>query len=105
MTQEQAAWDSDLAKSHLSQIEAGRGFPSVPVLFALAKRLGVDAVDLVAVDQTDPKARLLDALRTRDLDGLRAALQALGVWEDLVGPVDERPRRPERSRKARPNGR
>ena len=84
ITQERAAWDCDLSKAHLSQIEAGRCFPSVPVLFALAKRLGVDLTDLAAVDKGEPKTQLLDAIRVRDVEGLRAALRALGMLDMLT---------------------
>ena len=41
ITQEQLAWDCDLAKSHLSQVGAGRGLPSLAVIGLLAKRLNV----------------------------------------------------------------
>jgi transcriptional regulator with XRE-family HTH domain len=85
ITQERAAWDCDLSKAHLSQIEAGRGFPSVPALFALAKRLGVEAADLVCVDPADSRSQLLDAARTGDIEALRSALRSLGLLEPLAG--------------------
>lgn len=61
--QETWAWDSGLDKGFLSQVESGKRMPSVPVLFALAKRLGVEVADLVAINRTNPRLRLLDAAR------------------------------------------
>lgn len=84
ITQEQTAWDCDLSKAHLSQIESGRGFPSVPTLFALAKRLGVEAADLVCVDPADSRSQLLDAVRAGDIEALGSALRSLGLLERLV---------------------
>jgi transcriptional regulator with XRE-family HTH domain len=100
VTQEKAAWDSDFAKSHLSQVEAGLGFPSVPALFALAKRLGIDALDFLAVEKDSPKTKLIDALRKKDLAEIRAALEALGIWESLTSPApepDKKPAKPKRT--------
>jgi transcriptional regulator with XRE-family HTH domain len=85
ITQEQAAWDCDLSKGHLSQIEAGRGFPSVPTLFVLAKRLGVEVADIVCLDPADSRSQLLDAARTGDIEALRSALRSLGLLEPLAG--------------------
>lgn len=85
ITQERAAWDCDLSKGHLSQIEAGRGFPSVPTLFVLAKRLGVEAADIVCFDPADSRSQLLDAARTGDIEALRSALRSLGLLEQLAG--------------------
>lgn len=78
ITQEALAWDCDLTKSHLSQIESGRGFPSVPVVCALAKRLGVAALDIFAFDEKDPRQALLDAVRRGDRDAAAAALKGTG---------------------------
>ena len=50
ITQEALAWESDIAKPYLSQVEAGKRLPSIAVLSALAKRLGVQLVDVVALD-------------------------------------------------------
>jgi transcriptional regulator with XRE-family HTH domain len=74
-----------MSKAHLSQIEAGRGFPSVPTLFVLAKRLGVEAADLVCVDPADSRSQLLDAVRTGDIEAMRSALHSLGLLEPLTG--------------------
>jgi transcriptional regulator with XRE-family HTH domain len=85
-TQEKVAWDCELSKAHLSQIEAGRGFPSVPTLFALAKRLGVEAVDLVCLDPTDSRTQILEAVRIGDIEALRQILHTIGIWEQLAAP-------------------
>lgn len=77
ITQEQLAWDCDLDKGFLSQIESGKRMPSVPVLFQLARRLGVQAADIVAVDSRDVRLRLLDASRAASPAVRRAALATL----------------------------
>ncbi len=59
----------------LQREPAGDNMPSVAVLAVLAERLGVGLVDLVAVDLTDPIARLVVAARARDRD---ATLDCLG---------------------------
>ena len=87
LTQEQTAWDCDLSKAHLSQIEGGRGYPSVPVLFALAKRLGVSPADLVASDPADPRTQLLDAVRKGDRELTARALKTLDA--DRLSPRDK----------------
>ena len=74
LTQEKLAWESDLAKPYLSQIEAGKRLPSVPVLYRLAERLGVDVVDLLCVDMECLQHQLLEALRRGDGEELRAVL-------------------------------
>ena len=73
LTQEEVAWSCDVSKAHLSQIEAGKGYPSMPVLLALAKRMGLRPVDIVAYDPADPRTQLLDAIR-RDHGDLAAKL-------------------------------
>jgi transcriptional regulator with XRE-family HTH domain len=80
LTQEALAWDCGFAKAHLSQLESGKGVPSLPALHALARRLGVDAVDLVAMDATKPLHMLIDALRTGDAQAAHAQLLRLGLW-------------------------
>lgn len=75
ITQETLAWDSDLAKGYLSQVEAGKRTPSVPALFALAARLGLQAADLVALDLEHPRLRLLDAARRGNPNEARRALR------------------------------
>jgi transcriptional regulator with XRE-family HTH domain len=77
ITQEQLAWDCDLDKGFLSQIESGKRMPSVPVLFQLARRLGVQVADIVALNARDARLRLLDASRGKSPERVRAALAAL----------------------------
>jgi transcriptional regulator with XRE-family HTH domain len=86
ITQEKLAWDCDLAKPYLSQIEAGKRIPSVPVLALLAKRLGVELADVVAVRPNRPRLALLEAARRGDREGVRAALALLDLVE---GPPSE----------------
>lgn len=77
ITQEALAWDSDLAKGYLSQVEAGKRTPSVPALFALAARLDVEVADLVALDLGKPRLRLLEAARRGDRTEVKHALRTL----------------------------
>jgi transcriptional regulator with XRE-family HTH domain len=50
LTLERLAWECDLAKPFVWQIEAGRRLPSIPVLFVLAARLGTKASVLLDFD-------------------------------------------------------
>ncbi|MBK8170527.1 MAG: helix-turn-helix transcriptional regulator [Sandaracinaceae bacterium] len=77
LTQEKLAWDADLAKAYLSQVEAGKRLPSLPALLSLAKRLDVELADLVGFDLDRPRLALLDAARRADRDGVRVALGRL----------------------------
>ena len=79
ITQERLAWDCDLDKGYMSQVEAGKRMPSLPVLVALAKRLGVEVADIVGVPLSRPRLRLLDATRRKDRDAVHAALRRLGL--------------------------
>jgi transcriptional regulator with XRE-family HTH domain len=77
LTQEAVAWACEIPKAHLSRIESGQRLPSVPVLFALAKELRVDAMDIVGFDLRRPGPALLDAARRGDRTGVLAALSRL----------------------------
>ncbi len=77
ITQERLAWDCDLAKPYVSQVEAGKRVPSVPVLFALAKRLECDAGDLLIFDLENPRQSLIEASRSATRGGIRLALRSL----------------------------
>lgn len=79
ITQERLAWECDLSKPYLSQIEAGKRLPSLGVLNALAARLGLQLADLVALDGAEPRLALLDAARRRDRVAVRVALKKLGL--------------------------
>ncbi|MBM4344330.1 MAG: helix-turn-helix transcriptional regulator [Deltaproteobacteria bacterium] len=66
LTQERLAWDCDLTKGYLCQIEAGRRLAALTVLDRIAERLGVGLLDVVAGATPDTaSARAIDALRTR----------------------------------------
>jgi transcriptional regulator with XRE-family HTH domain len=78
VTQEQLAWACNLNKGYMSRVESGKQIPSVPVLATMARELGVELTDLFAFDQTKPRARLVDAVRRGDADGVRRALHRLG---------------------------
>lgn len=47
LTQEKLAWDCELTKGYMSQIESGECLPSLPVLLQIAEVIGVDVADLV----------------------------------------------------------
>ena len=71
LTQEKLAWDCGFAKGFLSQVEAGKSVPSLAALVALARRLGVDPIDVLAFDVRKPLHRLTDAIRHADGDAAR----------------------------------
>lgn len=77
MTQERLAWECELDKGYLSQLEAGKRVPSVPVLFDLAHKLGVEVADVVGFDLERPRLRLLDATRRGDGEDALRILTAL----------------------------
>ena len=66
ITQERLAWDCELDKGYLSQVEAGKRMPSLPVLSDLAQYLRLEMADLVGFDLERPRLRLLDAARRGD---------------------------------------
>ena len=57
LTQERLAWECDLAKPFLSLIESGKRMPSIQVLFVLARRLGVEAAELLMFGKDKPRPR------------------------------------------------
>jgi transcriptional regulator with XRE-family HTH domain len=79
ITQEALAWESDLDKGFLSQIEAGKRIPSLPVLLMIAKTLGVEPADLLVLEVTKPRLRLLEAARRQDRAAAHEALRKLGL--------------------------
>jgi transcriptional regulator with XRE-family HTH domain len=79
ITQERLAWDTDSNKGYLSQVESGKRLPSLAVLLAIARRLGVELVDVVALDQKNPRVALLDALRRGDVERARGLFEALAA--------------------------
>lgn len=79
VTQERFAWDCDLDKGYVSQVESGKRLPSIQVLFSFAKRLEVEPADLLALDHTRPRIQLLEAARLEDRKAVRDALERLGL--------------------------
>jgi len=77
VTQERLAWDCDLDKGYLSQVEAGKRVPSVPVLVAIARRLRLEPADLLCFPGSRPRLRLLEAARKGDRKGVEDALRQL----------------------------
>src|SRR5512138_1317680 len=79
VTQERFAWDCDLDKGYVSQVESGKRLPSLQVVFSFAKRLGVEPADLLALDHARPRIQLLEAARREDREAVRDALKKLGL--------------------------
>lgn len=77
LTQERLAWDCDLAKPYLSQIEAGKRLPSVGVLALIARRLNCELSDIVALDPAHLRLRVLEATRGASREAVDRALAAL----------------------------
>jgi transcriptional regulator with XRE-family HTH domain len=92
MTQEQFAWACGFAKSNLSQIEAGKGAPSLAALLVMARQLRVDLVDIVAANSRKPLHRLVDAIRRRDHKGVVDTLELLCI-EGRLSAARNNPRR------------
>lgn len=76
ITQETLAWDCGFGKGYLSQVESGTCAPSLAALYVLARRLGVDVTDLLAIEARNPTHRLLDALRRGDRDAAMKEMDA-----------------------------
>jgi transcriptional regulator with XRE-family HTH domain len=79
LTQEHLAWECDLNKGFLSQVEAGKRVPSVAVLMGLARRLDVELADLFVFPGANPRLALLDAARREDRAAVRALIRRLGL--------------------------
>jgi transcriptional regulator with XRE-family HTH domain len=77
LTQERLAWEADISKPYLCQVEAGKRLPSLLVLDSLARRLGVELVDLLIFDTAAPRLQLLEASRLADRPRLQSALRRL----------------------------
>jgi transcriptional regulator with XRE-family HTH domain len=63
LTQERLAWDLDLPKSHVNRIESGQRLPSIEVLDKIAKRLRVEARDLLVFPERGLVDEAIDAVR------------------------------------------
>ncbi len=74
-TQEKLAIECRIDKGYMSQLEAGKRLPSLPVLAEIAELLGVHAIDLLACDMTNATHRLLDAIRTRSASDANVAFR------------------------------
>ncbi len=90
ITQEKLAWDCGFAKGFLSQVEAGKSMPSLAALVALAKRLGVDPIDVLATDLRKPLHRVVDAVRRTDRDAIQELLGRLDTERASATPGSNR---------------
>lgn len=84
LTQESVAWACKIPKAHLSRIERGERLPSLPVLFAIAKELNVDAADVAGFDLRNPRVALLDAVRRKDALAATTLLRQLGLLDEAT---------------------
>jgi transcriptional regulator with XRE-family HTH domain len=65
LTQEKLAYEAGLkSKGHLSGIEKGLVFPTLPTLGLLAERFGVDLLDLLTFPDSSDRHRLIDQTRS-----------------------------------------
>lgn len=72
------AFAGNLNAAYVSQVESGQRLPSLTALISLASALGVQPDDLVAPDSKDPRVRLLDATRRKDMDAMKVEPLAFG---------------------------
>lgn len=96
LTQEKLAYESGLhSKGTLSKIEAGQQLATVAVLELLARRLGVELLDLfVTPDEDLPRHDLIEATRGRsagELHALRVGLRRVATPQPAE-PFVEAPR-------------
>jgi transcriptional regulator with XRE-family HTH domain len=101
------AWACEIPKPHLSRIERGQRLPSIPVLLAIAKELGVEPVDVFGFELRKPRIALLDAARRGDSEAAAQLLHELKLTRskgtegrrlttNTPGRAGTPPRRPER---------
>lgn len=85
LTQEKLAWEAGLsAKSTLSRIEAGQRLPSVETLDVLARRLGVEARDLLIFPERGVIDLAMDLVRR---GGTKVALEVVRAAERAESPT------------------
>jgi transcriptional regulator with XRE-family HTH domain len=102
ITQETLAWDCGFGKGFLSQVESGTCAPSLAALYVLARRLGVDVVDLLAIDPKNTVHRLLDALRRGDRGAAIKEVEATAPGPAHAKRVTAAPSETGRESRARP---
>jgi len=56
MTQQELATKIGISKSHLSEVESGKGEPSLKTLRAAARALDIDAASLFVLTEGDEEA-------------------------------------------------
>jgi transcriptional regulator with XRE-family HTH domain len=75
LTLEKLAWESDLGKGHLSDIEKGLAVPNILSLQRIADRLGTLLVDLVNFPEKDDRQKLVERSRRFSVATIRAILK------------------------------
>lgn len=82
MTLEALAWETEIGKGHLSDLERGLTVPNVATLRALSEALGCSLADLVTFPEASSRAELADVVRQlSDADARRV----LAFARSLVG--------------------
>ena len=77
LTAEKLAWKADVAKSYLSELEAGKKAPTIPMLRHLAEHLEVEPWLLLAAEPESRRADVLALVTEADEELLDAALELL----------------------------
>ena len=75
LTLEKLAWESDIGKGHLSDVEKGLAVPTILTLQRLADRLGVLLLDLVTFPERDDRQKLVERSRRLSASAIRAILK------------------------------
>lgn len=88
MTREKLAYENDVNKGTVSDLEKGLARPSVVTLKRLADGLGVELLDLFYRPSTSLRHRLVDLSRSASDASIRSALSVLER-----GAAAARPRR------------
>jgi len=85
LTQEQLAERAGLSYKFIGEVERGRGNPTLTTLAAISDALGIQLVDLLALDPERPRLTARQASQVRDA---LASIETLVEW---AAPADARP--------------
>ena len=77
LTAEKLAWRADVSKSYVSEVEAGKKAPTLPMLRHLADHLEVEPWLLLAAEPESNRAEVLALVAEADDAELGAALDLL----------------------------
>ena len=77
LTQEKLAYEIEMSKGFVSDIEKGLARPTVHSLQRFANRLEVDLLDLVTFEEQSPRQALVDATRRVPVGTIRKLLKQI----------------------------